>query len=306
MEKNNEKDAIIVAPKTTKAQIIGVIFFAVAILAVFAVLTTVFILNFNKTYPDAVRFIDNNGHIYCSAEANDSFYGYRFKFDDGEKVYTFDHDDSLLEVNNLEGIKVGTTYKVTVCYLGEFEGGNSEDSKPVTWQAYTYLDTPVLSIENDKISWNAVTGADYYYVYYSSTSLDYIKVANPEISFSKLPAGVIDISVVAKSDYSYLKTCRLPAKTRVTVRKELKSFTSVSLSTQNYLTITGTELVDRIEILISGQVYYSSDFTVTSTSGGYTFKVDISAVRGTSSDIGVRPSSTNNYIFYNGDYIYVS
>ena len=302
----NQDNSLAKAPKTTKKQMLVVGVFAVSVLLVIVALIVVVSLNVNKTIPSMPKIFDSQGKVYCQAEANDNFLGYRFKFDDGKNAITFDSKDNLLDLQDVNAVKVGVNYKVSVCYLAEMEGGNSEYSKSFDWVCYAYLSSPVLVKGEDKIDWADIEGADYYNVYYSSNKLDVIKCMSSEILFDKLPAGEVAISVVAVSNFDYYKPSLTPSQMSLTINKQLKPFSSINYnSSNNMLSIRGEDKVDLIEISLDGQSYFVKDFSVQGGGLVYTYTINLSAVIGHATRIGARPASDNPYISYNGEFIFV-
>lgn len=306
MEEINQTNSLAKPPKTTKKQMIVVSIFAVSVLLVIVALIVVISLNVNKTIPSSVKIFDSNGLVYCQVEPNDNFLGYRFRFDDGEKAITYDSKDSLVAINDIEEVKIGVDYKVSVCYLAEMEGGNSEYSRVFNWTAYGYLASPVLEKGEDKIDWNDIAGADYYNVYYTSNKLEVIRCNTSEISFNQLPAGNVEITVVAMSNHDYYKPSLNPAQMSLTITKQLQPFATINYnSNNNILTIRGRERVDLIEISLDGQSYFVKDFSTQGNGGAYTYTINLSAVIGHATRIGARPASDNSYISYKGDFIFV-
>ncbi len=307
MEEIKQDNSLAKPPKTTKKQMIVVGVFAVSVLLVIIALIVVISLNVNKTKPSSVKIFDSNGQVYCQAEANDNFLGYRFKFDDGKNALTYDSKDSLVAIDDIQSLVIGVNYKVSVCYLAEMEGGNSEYSKSIDWLAYSYLKSPVIVQAEDKIDWDDVEGADYYNVYYTFNKLEVIRCTASEIAFDKLPAGNVEISVVAMSNYNYYKPSLNPAQLNLIIYKELKSFSTINYnSSNNVLTIRGMERVELIEISLDGQSYFVKDFSVQGSGGAYTYTINLSAVIGHATSIGARPASDNAYISYKGEFIFVN
>lgn len=293
--------------KLSKKQIWGFVAFGVIMLCIFVAFTTIFILNFNKTIPERVKFVDEQGQIYCLAQANDNFEGYRFSFDDGKNKLTFESKSSVLHINQLQGLTFGTNYNVSVCYLGEIEGGNSEESGITTWQYYTYLDAPVAEIDADTITWQSVENADFYEVVWISDKINKITVTTNYVNFNQLTPGVIDVQVIARSNREYFRPTIKPLTKNFTITQELSQFSSVTLSqTSNTLIIVGRDKVDTIEININGKSYLSEKFSVSVAGGVYTYRVDISSIMVANAQIGAKPVSNNKYITYSGDFVFAN
>ena len=283
--------------KFTKKQIIGIV--AIILCAAFAVtgLVTVFVINFNKIVPPQLKSLSVNGELYLQATANDNFFGYRFKFvsNEDKNVIEKNSTSALLKVSDVEGLEVGK-YQVSVCYLGEVEGGNSDFSEPINWQYFKYLDTPTLKIEGSSIVWDKVDGADYYMVYFSASSLDSIKVIQNKIDFSSLPMGKRNILVIACSDQENLKQSLKAGSLSepVEITHTLLPFEKATLS-GTILEITASQEVKLVEIRIGDKSYFVQDFKKLETG---TYQKDISSILGNAEKVEVRPASNNKYLIY--------
>lgn len=314
MEKNSEKDLLIKAPKTTKAQIIGVSIFALCVVLAVVALIIVIVLNSNKTIPDQVKFVENGKEISVQAKANDNFSGYRFKFVDsaGQQEFTFDANTNVLLISDKEEIKIGRTYSVSVCYTTQPEGGNSEYSKPVTWQAYKFLDTPTgfnLDLVQNRLTWEQVADADYYYVHYITDTFNTIKCSSNylDLTLQQLPAGQYDVTVSAISDKSYLKDSYISSEQQVIVRKELSEFDSAVRSDET-ITIRSKDIVEFIEVKVEGEEEIKrANPTILGIIGRVTYSINIAIYNLESGKtIYVRPGSSNEYITYNGEWTQVT
>lgn len=306
MGKIDDKDALVVAPKVSKKQIIGVICFAVCAILALGGIITAFVLNFTKTVPSQLRFLDREGEFYFQAVPNDNYFGYIFKFYnvDTKQEYLFSQDDSLLYVNDLEGLELGATYQVSVCYKGEVEGGNTEFSRPYNYTMYKYLGTPQVSIKEDSIEWDPVEDAREYKVYYGDTNLLIKTTEETSIGFEQLPVGKRKIIISAVSDKKYLYESLKPAVVEPTVTHEVAQFVSVTFSQQtNLLQIVSKDRFVAVDIKIGESVKRAEEFDVINNSNGtFTFTINIAAIVGDSVDISAKPVPKLPYYVYKGDF----
>ena len=97
-----------------------------------------FMLNYNTFSPDKPVVLDDGQNIYISTTMNDNYKGYRFKFiDENDKEIIIDSKNNQISVNELleKQIVLGKTYKVSICYLAENVGNNSEYSNAISWKS---------------------------------------------------------------------------------------------------------------------------------------------------------------------------
>ncbi len=314
MEKNSEKDLLIKAPKTTKAQIIGVSIFALCVVLAVVALIIVIVLNSNKTIPAQVKFVENGRQISVQAKANDNFNGYRFKFVDIEakQEFTFNSSSNVMLVSDKQEIKVGRTYSVSVCYTTEPEGGNSEYSKAITWQAYKFLDTPTgfnLDLVNNRLTWNKVEDADYYNVYYTTDIFNTIKCQNNylDLSMQQLPAGEFYVTVSAFSEKGYLKASYVSSEQQVIIHKQLSPFESAVRNGES-IAIRSKDLIEFVEVKVEGEEKITKiNPILTGFIGGLSYSINIAILNiENGKQIYVRPGSSNGYITYSGDWTEVT
>lgn len=292
-------------------KLITIIILSISAVLLVCGLAIIFILNFNKTIPDKVSFFDIGDHIYAQAQTNDNFNGYRFLFENkiNKEKFTVDSQSSIVDLSAVDKLKPNTVYNVSVCYLGDIEGGNSEYSKAIEWKYYTYLQAPVLQENDNIISWNEVQDAEAYIVYSPTNMFNSITVYTNSISKDRLPAGKYTINVVSKSlsNPDGFKQSLSASSLEIEVHKTLQPFEKVEYyEGDKLIVITATELVDSIQIYIDGNQYIVNDFNIEYNTDHntdvYKYTINIIALGVNPTIVGAKPYSDNPYI--SSEFIY--
>ena len=286
-----------------------VVWVIVAAIILGGIITT-FILNYNTSAPKQIKIYDDGENIYITADMNDNYLQYRFKFvGEDEEEIIIDSDDNTLTVSELllEGIVLGKSYDISVCYLSENVGNNSQYSKSITWTAYTYLSSPQISYdeENDCINWQGIENADYYIVYISG--LDYIKTNETNIELQLLAGGNRTFYVVAYSNIDYYKNSLPSNQLNIKVIHEFLPFENVLLDEEEKsLTLVGSELLTSINVYLNDAKYECVEFTTNFAQGKYTYTIDLSLYYVEGMTVGASPSTQDEYNIYNGEITYAS
>lgn len=275
-----------------------------------------FVLNYNQSAPDKVSIVDDGKAVYVQAEMNDNYRLYSFKFvnsQDGEILIESENNTLTIEDLLENGIEIGKTYEVSVCYLAQNEGNNSQYSEPITWQVYTFLDAPIISYNADEelLSWQAVENAQYYLVYYNGLT-DPIQTENTYLNLQAIVGGEREFYVQALSgeegEASY-KDSPFSNKLNITVVHKFLDFTSVSFDEETKeITITGSEDLDSFYIYLSDTPYECIDFEKTYFDGVYTYKVNINILSSYNEGdtIGASPRTIDEYNIFEGQITYAS
>lgn len=278
-----------------------------------------FVLNYNQSAPDKVSIIDDGKAVYVQAQMNDNYRLYSFKFtnaQDGEII--IESENNTLTIDDLleNGIEIGKTYEVSVCYLAQNEGNNSQYSQPITWTVYTFLDAPIISYdaEEEFLSWQAVENAQYYLVYYNGLT-DPIQTENTYFDLQTIVGGEREFYVQAisgeevESDKKSYKDSPFSNKLNISVVHKFLDFTSVSFNeATKEITITGSEDLDSFYIYLNDTPYECIDFEKTYSDGVYTYKVNINILSSYNEGdtIGASPRTIDEYNIFEGQITYTS
>lgn len=293
------------------ATVVGLLILCGAIIA--------FVLNYNQSAPDKVSIVDDGKAVYVQAEMNDNYRLYSFKFvnsQDGEILIESENNTLTIEDLLENGIEIGKTYEVSVCYLAQNEGNNSQYSQPITWTVYTFLDAPIISYdaEEEFLSWQAVENAQYYLVYYNGLT-DPIQTENTYLDLQTIVGGEREFYVQAisgeevESDKKSYKDSPFSNKLNISVVHKFLDFTSVSFNeATKEITITGSEDLDSFYIYLNDTPYECIDFIKTESDGIYTYLVDISILSSYNEGdtIGASPRTIDEYNIFEGQITYAS
>lgn len=277
-------------------------------------IVTAFILNYNVFSPEKVEILDDGHNIYISTTANDNYKAYRFKFVDSQNnEIIVDSENNIMSLSELieEGVKIGETYMVSTCYLSDNDGNNSQYSKEISWDVYTYLDSPILNYDEEKgsLSWSQVDNADYYKVFYNNEN-DIISYQTTEftLDLQTINGGQREFYVVAYSNNKSYKQSNKSNAQQIKVIHKLKEFSKITFDSQSkILSIYGEEELEKFYVYIDGSSYEIIDFDVeyVTQTNQYIFTVDISLIYNDSSNIGASPMSIDEYNIFDGNITYV-
>lgn len=302
--------------KEKNIRIIVIILFSIAGLLTIGGILTAFLLNYNQYKPAQVQILDDGQNIYVSTELNDNYSLYRFVFkdNDGNEII-IDSEKNTLSVEELinQGIKIGTSYEITTCYLSENSGNNSLYSDSIPWTCYTYLASPTLQYDenNNLLKWESIDNADYYQVFFNhNESENFVKVETNSICLTEFDSGNRTFYVIAYSNDNSYRPSIKSNELNLDVVRQFKEFNSVRLE-GNDLIITGEELLEKILIYINDetakevvdfQIEYDEEENL------YTFTIDIKTILPQPSGfdiIGASPAAIDEYNVFTGDIVYV-
>lgn len=280
-------------------------------LAIMIGILLAFLLNYNSNAPDKVK-IENQEQTYFSVNANDNYRGYRFIFVSDSDTITVDSLDSVLLMDDVEGLIPGQEYQVSACYLGQSEGANSDYSEPITWICTFKLDSPEIVYDNQTniISWNVINDADFYNVTVISGSKTtiYDHVLTNNFDLNQVDGGNLKIYVCALSSSPYLIQSNYSAVLSTTFYKSFKPLLSASLDRNDFiLTIIAEQELKEIDIQIN-HMWISCIVSPLYTNGNYQYQItlsDYASVISLNSVINVRPSTLDEYNVYNGQVLQV-
>lgn len=305
-----EEKQELIEQKPKKKVLIITLSVVIALLAIAGIITA-FVLNYNVSAPKGLRVLDDGSNVYITVDMNDNYPLYRFTFTSGEEEIVIESEQNTLSIEELEeqGITLGRSYEVTVRYLGENDGSNSEESEPITFTAYKYLDKPVISYDEteDIITWQAVENAEYFMVYYNGANSGGERVDDTFLDMQTLEGGNRSFYVVAVSTNANYRNSAPSNVLAVKVVHRYLPFTSVSFDRETKLvTITGSERLEKLNIYLDGTRYECENFDVSEDEGVYTYSVDISLFYQENMSIGVSPVANGEFNVYDGEILYVA
>ena len=269
---------------------------------------TAFILNYNTSAPKKIEILDDGENVFIKADMNDNYITYRFKFSqDGGEDLIIDIDSNTLTIEELlsKGIVLGETYQISVCYLSENKGNNSEYSEPTSWTTYTYLSAPTLNYDadNDVVEWEEVDNADYYKVFVSG--LDEFVTNETKIDMQSLTGGERTFYVRAYSNTSYYKESLPSNQLDVTIVHKFLPFESVDFNDESKtLTLVGSEELKTLNVYLNDTIYECVDFDISKSNGKFTYKVDLSLLYLGGMTVGATPTNEDLYNIYDGEITY--
>ena len=303
--------------KEKNIKIIVIILFSIAGLLAIGGIVTAFLLNYNQYKPEQVQILDDGQNVYVSTKLNDNYSLYRFVFkdNDGNEII-IDSEKNTLSVEELinQGIKIGTSYEITTCYLSENVGNNSLFSDSVTWTCYVYLSSPKIFYDenSNSLKWESIEDADYYKVFFNhnDVSENFVIVETNSISMSEFEGGEQTFYVIAYSNDSSYRASIKSNELNLKVVRQFKEFTSAKLDDYN-LILTGQENLEKILVYINNdEAKEVVDFQTTydEEENLYTFTIDIKTILPQPSGfdvIGASPATIDEYNVFTGKIVYV-
>lgn len=263
-----------------------------------------FLLGYNSNAPGQVNIVKLD-KTYFSVNSNNNYRGYRFVFASNGEELVFESEDNVIILEDLEGLHAGTTYQIRACYLGETESANSDYSQAVSWTCYLRLETPVLSYDDSGLlSWNAVKNVYYYNLQIISGAQTFnLNVTETSYDLNNIDGGQLKIFLSARSNSQYLEQSLLTEEFAIDFYKSFKDFdsASINLSSNNLLTVTGSQLITEIDVQIDGVWYVDRPVSATNSDGVYTYYVSlVDFPLSEGSVVMVRPSNIDSYNSYSG------
>lgn len=298
--------------KLTKKQIITIIVSIVISLLAMGGIITAFILNYNVSTPDKVSVYDDGKNVYVKAEMNDNYSFYNFKFtQEGQDDIIIETENNVLTLEFLEseGIVVGQEYQISVKYISENDGNDTDYSEPITWMVYKIIQAPILSYEEGFLKWEAVEFADYYKVFYNGTIQNEITTTETSLDLQTIEGGKFEFVVVAYSNNNdvYKKSIESNKVSQEVIHKYL-AFESVEFDSRTkIMKIKGYEKLDIINVYLDSLLYECNNFKTTFNEEEkiYEYEIDLSLFYSSQTEIGASPAIKDEYNVYDGEITYV-
>ena len=259
----------------------------------------VFLMNYDRSKPAEVRLIDVNGMVYAQAEINNEYYGYRFKFESQSGEVIINSASSRIALSQREDFVLGEEYKISVQYLGEMEGANTQFSNPVKWNAVYRLSAPEVTITDGLLQWNVVKKADYYEVYSGESAPR--RVTDTSFNTTSIAGGPQTFFVVAKSGKAFIEASAASNSIEQTVTYHLSDFSDVSFDrTTSTLRVTYSREIQYIKvILMNGEYFVKANLA--SQSEGYVYTANIEPIISVNDiTMYVMPADLDQYNIYVG------
>lgn len=276
------------------------------IMVAVAGLAIVFFINYNAFTPSVPKVIDDGKSIYISAELNDNYCGYRFKFTNQAQDIIIDSDKNVLSTQNLieNGLELGNTYNISMCYLSKKSGNNSEFSKETNWTFYDYLSSPELSYNSEEkiLEWNEIENADYYRVYFNGGSNDYVETEEKFLNLETFDCGKRIFTVLAYSNIDYYKQSAASNEVEVSIVKYLKNFSDISFDYDTKtITAESEEIYDKVIVIIGSKPYEIQLQTPPQKVGEiYVYTINVEIIYNNETLIGIYPQDKDEFNIYDG------
>lgn len=273
-------------------------------------LATAFLINYNTFAPSTPIILDDGSAVYIQSSLNDNYVGYRFLFtDNNNKSLYIDNESNVLSMDKMleNGVELGERYKISVCYLAEHEGNNSEFSSTVEWVCQAYLVAPTLTLEGQTLSWNEVEGAVNYRIYVNNEKNAFYDTRDTTYDISEFAGGEKQIYVVAHSNATYLKNSSMSNTIEFTHTYSIKSFNEESIEfnkTTKTLTCQNEEELSSIDVYLEGTKYTAKDFGCVKVGSLFEYTIDLSSVYTFQTRIAVVPTDIDEYNKYLGEIVY--
>lgn len=230
-----------------KKIIISVSVLVSAAIILTACLLLVFLL---KPKPAENVFVEAGDYqIFVKTVPSEENHSYRFKFSSSEGEIVIDSESHILDITEhlWNGkLKVGTSYRVSVCLVEPSGILAGNYSKETALTPSLKLKSPVLNFdeEESRISWQAVRGAEFYSIYYS-TENGLVKETTTNLSFAltRIRGGERNIFVTAGSSNSFLIESDKSNTVKATVIHILPEFTSAYIDQDFVVHIVSPEQV---------------------------------------------------------------
>lgn len=298
--------------KLTKKQIITIIVSIVISLLAMGGIITAFILNYNVSTPSKVSVYDDGKNVYVKAEMNDNYSFYNFKFtQEGQDDIIIETENNVLTLEFLEseGIVVGQEYQISVKYISENDGNDTDYSEPITWMVYKIIQAPILSYEEGFLKWEAVEFADYYKVFYNGTIQNEITTTETSLDLQTIEGGRFEFVVVAYSNNNdiYRKSIESNKVSQEVIHKYI-AFKSVEFDSRTkIMKIKGYEKLDIINVYLDSLLYECNNFKTTFNEEEkiYEYEIDLSLLYSSQTEIGASPAIKDEYNVYDGEITYV-
>ena len=297
--------------KKNKKQLLYILLSVIIGLIVIGGVVTAFLLNYNTSSPSSVEVHFDGENVYLTADMNDNYLQYRFRFVDNEGEETIiESESNTLTVDELleNGLELGGKYQISVCYLSENSGNNTEYSPSIEWTIFTYLKRTTLSAseENENLLvWDEVENADIYIVHVSG--LDAIETEETSLDISSLTGGDRVFYVIACSDLDYYEDSLPSNQVQCQIIHKFSPFESVTFDEESkILTIEGDEQLLTIDIYLNEEPHRCIEFETVNNGDGFTFKIDLKNFYENGMSIGATPANQDIYNVYEGEIVYAT
>lgn len=271
-------------------------------------LITAFILNYNVSSPSQVTILDDGTNIYITTSMNDNYSEYRFILKSGDQEIVINSQSNTLTVEQLleNGAELGQTYEITCQYISSTnQGGNSEISKPTYWTVIKYLTKPIVSVDENVVSWQEIENADYYMLYLNGEQYDFsFNLDTATFDLATLPGDKYQITVSAYSENDFYKTS--PDSSQVTYEyyRYYQPFEEVKYDAlSKKLICTGSEELSLLNVSVNGTVYEYKNFTMSQDEDKFIYEIDLRLFVDILS-VGASPISIDKYNLYDGEIIF--
>lgn len=273
-----------------------------------------FSLNYNTFMPAAPYILDDGNSVLITTSLNENYKGYSFKFQSlNNEVVIKSKNNVLTEEDLVESdLIVGTTYKVSVRYVGETENDGTDYGGSVNWMYSVSLKSPVVTLNSAArtIDWQPVEHADYYIVHYKNghTYQTHTTITQ-SYDYSAWTGGAKEVYVTAHSYANGYKTSSNSQIISFVHKQSLKEIKAQNISfnpSTCYLTVKAEEELQYLKIHINANEYIAKLPKVDKSNGYYTYNINIVTKYEDGAEIGVEPYPADEYYSFDGNTTYLS
>ena len=272
-----------------------------------------FLLGFNNFVPNKVKILDDGKQVYFTCDMSSDYQLYRFHFKSGEKEIFIDSEDNSISVKEAleKGVKLGNDYDISVSYINDSRGLNSEKSKSIAWTCYDYLEAPTLIFdqESNMLYWQQIENADYYDVYFQEGT---IVCEENFLDLKNLKGGIKTFNCVARSENPYLKESEVSKLLTVTVVHKLKQFINVDFDdSTKMLSLENEEKISKLVVYVGQdadfvrhEIIISGTYNPSTNTFNY-LPVDLSYIYDGQANLGICPMGEDEYNVYDGEILFI-
>ena len=293
--------------RMSKKQKIFLIVMSVA-LSLFAVsgFSLAFFMNYNTFAPQTPIILDDGENVFITTSQNDNYDKYRFVFERDETKIVIDSKSNALSMEQIlaNDVRVGSTYQVSACYVGE-DDINSEYSKPLSWLCQTYLSAPEIQIQDNKIVWDDIIGAEEYRIYVKQGEKLYLDTTSAcEYEYSHLAGGQTEVYVVAHSSRLGYKDSRQSGTASFNHIYKLKEFERATFDkSSKVITLTAKEEVKLVRVICNGVSHIVKPVRISDDEFVYT--ISLKTIYQVGYSVGIAPFAEDEYSTFDGDILYL-
>lgn len=269
--------------KINKKQKIIIISVVSALLVITAIILFLCLFVFKPKSAPSVEVILAGEQVFVKVDESEKDYAYRFRFQENNNEVCYDSSTSVLNITEelwQENLKIGVQYNISVCYIDSGGVLCGDYSQPIEYTFNIKLSSPVLSLNENILSWEEVRGADYYNVsYYFIDRTFNISTSTLQFDLTTIPGGKYNVNVTSCSNKENFQQSQ-ESQITVELNHNLMPFLSATINPQTFiLTVDGNEYIPAIRLTDDvGNSYLLKDFSIEKSSNGWRYRIDVKAI----------------------------